>query len=512
MTSRAVLLSLLLLAAPSALAETLRVAVVVGNNAGTGERPPLRYAETDAARFAQVLTELGGVASEDLLLLQGRGLAELKRALAVARERVNRWHQDPTTRVILTFYFSGHSDGQALELGRERLAFAELKEWLDGTAADVRVTLVDSCRSGALLAAKGGAPGPSFDVRLTDELNTTGQVLLTSSAADELALESRELRGSFFTHHLVSGLRGAADTSGDGRVTLAEAYPYAFERTVKDTAATLAGTQHPAYDYRLSGRGELVLAELNRPNALLELPEGFERALVLDVVRDQVLAELLPGSARRVAVRPGRYAVRLVRGQRLHVGRVEVAPGGTRAVTWEELTAKDVAPAVAKGAPAESTEAPALAWPGGATVFLGGGAQAGATSDADVLPGARVALRSAGPNGLTGAMDFATGGSTTRVTSALAWVGWHWGRPLGSIYARAGLEVGAGAIIQRAADGAGGWSGTGGGAVWAGLEVPLEGSLALGLEAQLPLLLLRREGATTASALPGAWLGLLVRP
>ena len=36
-------------------------------------------------------------------------------------------------------------------------------------------------------------------------------VLLTSSGADELSQESRALAGSVFTHHLVSGLRGAAD-------------------------------------------------------------------------------------------------------------------------------------------------------------------------------------------------------------------------------------------------------------------------------------------------------------
>jgi hypothetical protein len=108
---------------------------------------------------------------------------------------------------------------------------------------------------------KGGHPGPAFTIRLSDEVSSTGEALLTSSAADELALESREIGGSFFTHHLVSGLRGAADTSGDGKITLAEAYQYAFERTVSATASMTIGTQHPGYDYRLPGRGDLVLSE-----------------------------------------------------------------------------------------------------------------------------------------------------------------------------------------------------------------------------------------------------------
>src|SRR5439155_1760197 len=105
----------------------------------------------------------------------------------------------------------------------------------------------------------------------------------------ELALESREIRGSFFTHHFVSGLRGAADASGDGRVTLAEAYEYAFSRTVSATSGTVVGPQHPAYDYRLSGKGDFVLTDLLRPSGVLELPAGYDRLLVLAEPREQVV-------------------------------------------------------------------------------------------------------------------------------------------------------------------------------------------------------------------------------
>ena len=36
-------------------------------------------------------------------------------------------------------------------------------------------------------------------------------MLLTSSSADEDAQESDAIAGSYFSHHLVSGLRGSAD-------------------------------------------------------------------------------------------------------------------------------------------------------------------------------------------------------------------------------------------------------------------------------------------------------------
>src|SRR6185369_1229925 len=111
---------LIVLACANAAAETRRIAVVVGANAGDGERAPLRYAESDAGKLAQVLIEMGGVDRQDLFLLQGRSLAELRGVMADATRRVAAHHKVSDTRVLLLFYFSGHSDGVALELGRER--------------------------------------------------------------------------------------------------------------------------------------------------------------------------------------------------------------------------------------------------------------------------------------------------------------------------------------------------------------------------------------------------------
>ena len=249
-------LSLALLCTPlSVSAATTRIAVVVGSNAGADGERPLRYAEDDAGKMARVLHELGGVAADDLFLLQGRPVGELRATLALARAKVEDAHRVPDQRTMLLFYFSGHSDGESIEVGAGRLPYSELKRLLRDTGAEVRVAIVDSCRSGALLTSKGGRPGPGFQIRMSNDLASTGQVLFTSSAADELALESGELRGSFFTHHLLSGLRGAADASGDGRVTLAEAYQYAYARTVSGTTDTApksrkAPTEPPAASFR----------------------------------------------------------------------------------------------------------------------------------------------------------------------------------------------------------------------------------------------------------------------
>ena len=228
--------------------------------------------------------------------------------------RVRQLQASAADRVVLVFYFSGHSDGQALEMGRERLSFAEVRRWMQSTGAAVRLAIVDSCRSGGLIALKGGRLGPVFDVRLANHLASDGEAIITSSSSSESALESAEIRSSFFSHHLISGLRGAADASGDGMVTLGEAYQYAFGRTVSATADTVIGPQHPLYDYRLTGRGDLVLTRI-APGRRAGDPGGFDRLLLFDRGRQEVVAELGAGGARRLATRPGTYEVRAWRGR-----------------------------------------------------------------------------------------------------------------------------------------------------------------------------------------------------
>jgi uncharacterized caspase-like protein len=486
----------------------------VGNNAGAGEQPPLRFAETDAGKMARVLVELGGVVPQDLQLLQGRSLGDLKEALASARARVASYRASPDDRVVLLFYFSGHSDGEALELGKERLPFGELKKWLDDTRADVRLGIVDSCKSGALLAVKGGTPGPAFQIRLSDDLASTGQAIITSSAADELALESNEIRGSFFTHHLVSGLRGAADASGDGRVTLAEAYQYAFGHTVSATAGTIVGPQHPAYDYRLSGQGELVLTELSRPTAALELPAGFERALVVQVMRDQVLAELASGAAPRVAVPPGDYAIRAWKGGLAYAGRFALAEGETRTLRWEELAPVAQAKARPKGSllPPPGLPADPGAPRGRADLFLAMGGGGGVAAGTGVMTSGRFGVR--GPDASDPFIDLAFGtgrGADFRETTVLLFAGYRLGFDLGPARAYAGVELGGGAVLQSVDAGKGGTSGAAAAGPLLGATWQLTNAVGLGIEGHLPLTLLTVDGALSVVPLPAAYLGVVVR-
>jgi hypothetical protein len=352
---RALLLLSLLCAWP-ALAETRRFVLALGNNAGAPAHAPLRYAEADAARFARTLVEVGGVKEDDVLLLQGRTLADAEAALHTVQVRIAAAHQAPDVRALLYVYFSGHGDGESLELGPGHLSFTQLRALLQGTEADVKVVILDACQSGGALRSKGGKAAAPFTLTLVDALKVSGDVFISSSTAEESSLESQELGGSVFTSHLLTGLRGAADVSQDQQVTLAEAYRYAYERTVRTTALSSQGTQHPAFGMKLAGQGELVLTQLEGAAVRLSVFPQAQRVLLVDVARDQVVVDLPATGARELALAPGRYAVKAVREGAVRVGQLELVAGTPAALTWESLHAESTPVLLGsrKGGPATS--------------------------------------------------------------------------------------------------------------------------------------------------------------
>jgi hypothetical protein len=288
-----------------------RLAIVVGNDVGGGERPALRYAAKDAAKMARVLEDLGHFAAGDVRLRQGQSLADLRATFSEMKELVAATKRhDPRSRALLLFYFSGHSDGAALELGQERFPIAEVRESLRQTGADVRLAILDACHSGAAIGVKGGKKSSGFDITQLGLPALSGEVFLSASRADELALESHEIEGSFFTHHLVSGLRGAADADRNALVTLEELYRHASASTSSAAAGTLFGGQTPAYDYRLVGHGDLVLADLRETNQTVMVPAGFDRVLFVRQPSGIVEVEAGLGPSLLVALPVGDYVLR----------------------------------------------------------------------------------------------------------------------------------------------------------------------------------------------------------
>jgi len=344
-------LVILALAGGRAHADVERFAVIVGDDAGAADEQRLRFAEADARHVAELLGEVGGVPDENQIVLRGKTAEQMRRALIATNERI-RTGQHAGRDAVLIVYYSGHGDADALHLGDSQLPLRELEALVRGSAAQIRILVIDACRSGAVTRVKGGRPAPPIVLSDTEELDGEGVIVLTASAAGEDAQESDELGGSFFTHYLLSALRGAADDNGDQIVTVAEAFRYTRDRTILASARTLSGVQHPTFHYDVRGRAELALARLgeDRTRGQLTLPTGASWLIARIGVADSVVGEIAADAAHRtLSLRAGRYVVRGRTRDALLEGTVEVTSGRTTAVAAEELTSTRYARLVRKG-------------------------------------------------------------------------------------------------------------------------------------------------------------------
>ncbi len=284
-----------------------RWAFVIGANHGEPGEASLVYAERDAQRMASVLTRLGGVPPENLVSLLGPDATSVRRAFETLSTRIRLSPEPP----IVFFYYSGHADSQSLHLRGTTLPFKELKRLVGALSAELSVFIVDACRSGGLIRTKGARPAEPFEMKVKDELRSEGVAILTSSSASEDAQESDRLQGGVFTHHLLTGLAGAADSSKDARITLSEAYRYAYAQTIASTSTTEV-VQHPTFAYDLQGETELVLTRMESPQgfARLHLPQSGHYLIFEQFGGREVAAELNASPDTELLLRPGPYLLR----------------------------------------------------------------------------------------------------------------------------------------------------------------------------------------------------------
>ena len=127
--------------------------------------------------------------------------------------------------------------------------------------------------------------------------------------------------------------------SGDGRVTLNEAYQFAFNETVGGTSQTRVGAQHPSYDIDLSGSGDVVMTDVRQTTATLVLGEDLDGRFFIRNAAQQLVVELYKPAGRRaeLGLEPGSYEIRVERKQTLLAGKMSLVHGGRHVVDAAQL-------------------------------------------------------------------------------------------------------------------------------------------------------------------------------
>jgi hypothetical protein len=234
-------LALLLAAAP---APDLYGLVVGYNNSDDQAVEPLRYADDDAVKNAQLLRELGAElvllteldadsarlfseidAARPTLRAIERALDELEQRIAASKARGRRTE--------LMIFYSGHGDVKNnegfIQIAGGRLHRSEFRKLISRTSADAVHVIVDACKSYFLVFDRGpGGTRTKVDLELSTEALPDHVGLLLSTSAAQDSHEWEEFQAGIFSHEVRSALRGAADLDTDGHVSYEETAAFVF--------------------------------------------------------------------------------------------------------------------------------------------------------------------------------------------------------------------------------------------------------------------------------------------
>lgn len=226
-------------------------ALVVGV-AAYDHMPVLRYTDDDAYRFYAFLKSLEGGALPDEQL---RILIDEDASRANILDNLKELFEQAGPNDLVMFYFSGHGlNGSFLPIDfdgfNNKIAHDEIAEAFNHCRAKYRLCIADACHSGSILAMRSGGNEPVLSQYYqTLARSVSGTALIMSSKGDETSLESAGLRQGVFSHFLIRGLKGEADTDHDKMVTVEELYNF-VNRNVRDytgnrQSPVLKGTYDP---------------------------------------------------------------------------------------------------------------------------------------------------------------------------------------------------------------------------------------------------------------------------
>lgn len=384
-----------------------RYALYVASNRGGNGRETLKYAGTDAENLARTMIEIGGVRKQNSFILVDSTRDEIEGAFDNITSIIER-NKYKAKRVEFLFYYSGHSDEEALLLGEEKYGYSDLKADISNVPSDVHVVMLDSCFSGNFIRAKGGSRQKSF---LVDDASVVqGHAYLSSSSESESSQESDIIGASYFTHSLITGLRGAADTSGDNRVSLNELYYYAFNDTLANTETSVIGPQHPSFNITLVGSGDLVLTDLSDAEAMIILPSDAEGRYLVRTLDGRLASEVnkVRGSQLSIALPAGYYTVTVVTTTSTGQTNVRLTAGNSFMLASDGIKQIPLTTGVARG---------------GAALSSSSSDKASSFGDAADAAAAGAMIGAAGTVGVADTVTAAVGSALEAVGSALSGAG-----------------------------------------------------------------------------------------
>lgn len=208
--------------------ETKVFAIIVGV-ASYQHMPSLKYTDDDAYQLYAFLKspEGGAIPDHQIKILIDEGATD-----QTIRKELKYIASLADANDVILLYLSGHGIDGAYAPGdfdgyKNHLPYEDILAELNKSKAKHKLFIADACHSGSMIAASRSPLHISME-NFYNAYNAaeSGTAILMSSKKDEVSLEYGGLRQGIFSHFLIKGLKGMADTNKDKLVTINELYQY----------------------------------------------------------------------------------------------------------------------------------------------------------------------------------------------------------------------------------------------------------------------------------------------
>jgi len=207
--------------------------------------PSLKYADRDSQRVVDFFKKNYKLSKDRAMLLTNEDATAAKISRFITQNAMKLLDKDDT----FILYFSGHgapdvdaasndndglkkylllNDSELNALPLTALNLDSLATMMEKLPCKRVVLLLDSCFAGT---AGAQTLAKLKSVRISDrsyknitEMSGKGRVILAASGENQVSHEDDKLQSGVFTHYLLRGLNGSADTKGDGKINILGLY------------------------------------------------------------------------------------------------------------------------------------------------------------------------------------------------------------------------------------------------------------------------------------------------
>lgn len=201
-------------------ARTYVLVVGVSNYQGTDN--DLQQSTKDAKAFYEVMS----AHTNDVTILTSKN-AYRRNVL----DKLNHIAGAAQSGDCIMLFYSGHGAPGYICLYDDPLAYSDIVNSMKRSKASQKVLIIDACHAGTV----------QDDISQYNFNEKDGLICLMSCRPDEYSMENAILGAGFFTQGIIKAIRGKGDSNRDKRITVIEAFKYAYADVVKRSEQK----QHP---------------------------------------------------------------------------------------------------------------------------------------------------------------------------------------------------------------------------------------------------------------------------